>query len=857
MRTDILQLVRDAGTLTHVIVLTYNIDFRFVQYLLRPILRRCGHPSLLIFADARRATESFARGGALLSGLGVRYRVVPVAMSAGAAFHPKAVLLSGSERGTLLVGSGNLSFGGWRENGEIWLRRDTDRHGTAEFAYFREYLRRIVYRVPLRDAIATEIEAALDGASRAWARDMQPSGGLVGRVGNGPSLLERMREQTGGRAFAELTIAAPYFDDEAHAVAALLAAFGPAPTKLLVPRKGHNLREAAASGLPPQVTLCSTAWAPPADTEKPRDAFLHAKFYALTSGARVHLFLGSANASRAAMLSSGERGNAELLAHVEISATEYRAQILEELEIAVVPPEFAEPKKADDSEWSTWLQILAARLEGGVLRVAFQATTGMALTGCLLDGVELAEFVVYDDVLELRVSGVPPRTVALQGVLEGATITSPPCWIDQEEALLASSTARTLASELQKPPRGAAIDVGAWTNVLKVFCQHLQVLPPALVNSSTSDRTRAAADLGFTTDDVFVDAVDLPLHRALPVDVPGVHGRAALLQQLMLRWFHGHRGAVPDDDDDMPDAATPEDDTQDEPPPPTPAPPPTPRSEPSPADKRRFDRLVTRLQESMTDPGFLERRPPSTLAADLCLAAVLLRTGLQEKWIDADRFFSVTHDIWRALFLSTPDAPESGWIEIRHANASDRAGFRRALGTEQVAAALAAWALTDLPQASAGPRHARFVLAALLSVARNEWLWTGGDLRVVASELATYLQLTGEDRDKLAQAWHSLIRRGRALGRIERLLRTRPLLEWRAHVSQKQLARGELLWQENAGWCLATEACRRIEGVNVPVLKLQGEDAPRNFRATLTVPVRDLATDDLAPLIAEIAADFA
>lgn len=856
MRTDVLKLVGDAGALTHVIVLTYNIDFRFVQYLLRPILRRCGHPSLLIFADARRAAESFARGGALLSGLGVRYRVVPVAMPGGAAFHPKAVLLSGSERGTLLVGSGNLSFGGWRENGEIWLRRDTDRHGTAALASFREYLRRVVDRVPLRDAIASEIEAAFDGASRAWARELQPPGGLVGRVGDGPSLLERMREQIGERTFAELAIAAPYFDDGAHAVAAFLAAFGPAPTKLLVPRKGHTLRESAAAALPPQVTLCSTAWAHPRDEEKPREAFLHAKFYALTSGARVHVFLGSANASRAALLSSGERGNAELLAHVELGAAEYRAQILDELAITVEPPEFAEPEETDDDEWSTRLQILAARLEGGVLRVAFQATAGLTVTACLLDAVEATDFVVHEHVVELRASGAPPRTVALRGVLEGATITSPPCWVDQEEALLTSSSARSLAAELQRSSRSATIDVDAWTNVLKVFCQHLQVLPPASVRAGTSDRDRATADLGFTSDDVFVD-VELPLHRAPPVDIPGVHGRAALLHQLMLRWFCGHRGGVPHDDD-APDVATLADDDEADPSHPTPTPPsPPPRAEPSAADKRRFDRLVTRLRESMADPGFLERRPPVTLAADLCLAAILLRTGLQEQWIDADRFFSVTHDIWRALFLSTPDATGSGWIELRHANASDRAGFRRALGTEQVAAALAAWALTDLPRASADPRHARFVLAALLSVARNEWLWTGGDLRIVASELATYVQATGEDRDRLAQAWHSLIRRGRALGRLERLLRTRPLREWRARVTQKQLARGELLWQENAGWCIATEACRRVEGANVPVLKLQGEDAPKNFRATLTVPVRDLATDDLAPLVAEIAADFA
>ncbi len=50
---------------------------------------------------------------------------------------------------------------------------------------------------------------------------------------------------------------------------------------------------------------------------------------------------------------------------------------------------------------------------------------------------------------------------------------------------------------------------------LKVFCQHLQVLPPASVRAGASDRDRTTVDLGFTSNDVFVD-VDLPLYRTSP-----------------------------------------------------------------------------------------------------------------------------------------------------------------------------------------------------------------------------------------------------------------------------------------------------------------------------------------------------
>ncbi|MBK9751896.1 MAG: hypothetical protein IPO88_00065 [Nannocystis sp.] len=556
MRTDVLQLVRDAGPLTHVVILTYNIDFQFVQHVLRPQLRKCGHPSLLIFADARRSAESFARGAAP-AGLGVRYRVVPVAMPAGASFHPKAVLMSGSTRGTLLVGSGNLSFGGWRENGEIWLRRATDRHGTATFAYFQAYLRRIVARVPLSDVLVADIDAAFEGATRTWAQDMEDPGGLVGRVGDGPSLLDQMRDVMRTRTFSELAIASPYFDKKAHAVTALRAAFGHVDTQLLVPRTGNNLRAAAAAALPPQVTLSSTTFTHAAESDNPREGFVHAKFYALTSDSRVDLFLGSANASRAALLSSGGHGNAELLAHVEMSAAEYRNQLLAELAITATPPLFAAPPDDDaddDDEQETCLQILAARLNGGALLVGFRATDGVRVTACVLDGVEAEDFTVRAQVLEVQ-APASPRTVYLLGTLAGETVTSPLCWIDQEEQLQTSSAARALADELRNSPGGATPDLGAWTNILTLFCQHLEALPPASAAHATTHQPPTGAGATFTKDDVFVDEARLHFGPITTTNAPGGHGRATLLQQLMLRWFHGTRDAPAGEDGD--DGSTP------------------------------------------------------------------------------------------------------------------------------------------------------------------------------------------------------------------------------------------------------------------------------------------------------------
>lgn len=126
MRNDILKTIGDLKEVDNIIILTYNIDLMFVQSMLLPRLKKIGHPNLLIFADINRATETFQTQHQWVQGIGTRYRLVPVPMIKHGSFHPKAILLTSEERATLLVGSGNLSFAGWRENGETWIKYQTE-----------------------------------------------------------------------------------------------------------------------------------------------------------------------------------------------------------------------------------------------------------------------------------------------------------------------------------------------------------------------------------------------------------------------------------------------------------------------------------------------------------------------------------------------------------------------------------------------------------------------------------------------------------------------------------------------------------------------------------------------------------
>ena len=48
-------------------------------------------------------------------------------------FHPKVVVLAGTKRVQIAVGSGNLTLGGWQYNDEVWLRfnANADSHPTV------------------------------------------------------------------------------------------------------------------------------------------------------------------------------------------------------------------------------------------------------------------------------------------------------------------------------------------------------------------------------------------------------------------------------------------------------------------------------------------------------------------------------------------------------------------------------------------------------------------------------------------------------------------------------------------------------------------------------------------------------
>lgn len=851
MRRDLLKAIASAKDVTNAVVLTHNIDFVFLQTVVLSALRRCGHPKLTIFADAQCAAESYGHQAPLLEGLGSRYRVVPIAMAPGYRFHPKALLLSSEKAASLWVGSGNLTFGGWRDNAEIWVEYDSIKDIGA-FAAFKSYLTQTLTRVPLRDSVAVEIAEAFDPGSKPWAEDLddEDESALVGRVGHGAALLDQLTtEQT---TADHIAVCAPYFDPEGAALRALQERAK--RVSVFCQPRTTTLTKEAVRACGKHLEVNAVDFHREREDDTPTSAFLHAKFISFTHGNRSTVFVGSANCSKAALLATGSTGNAELMARHDLSAAAFREAYLSELTKDENEVELPSREELDETrETLPALQILAARHEAGTLSAAFIPARA-TVAQCLVDTVAMKFSVSHPGQLVTRSSG-EPRQLVLEATLDGQVHRSAPVWIDHELHLSTSARARSVADAIRNHVRPDKWSAGAWAEVMEVFCKHLTYLPTRSYAARPTHKKEGGDDEKvFPFEDVFATGYRPP--SLVVKDVTASQSATdRSLQSLLFHWFgistddqsaddgSSHPGEG-DEDEDVVDRPQQLRDLI-----------PKKKAQFKPApdlDPRRLERIIEQIDSAMLSEDFLEQRSPAMLAGDLKFASVLLRVGLREHWLPQDRFFYLTFRIWSALFFSGSPEPNKGWIEYRVSQAENRQSFAAPLCTPEVAAALIGWALA-VPDDAPAPELARFELACALAVARLPWLWSGADRAAVERELKTLLTQTSPRKvaantllAAAAKVWADMVRRGQALMHLEQALAQVTPATLRSKVRQSRLRAGEILWQGRSGFCVVLRDALRVEGAEVRVLPLQGVLATTKYQGPFTIPLANLLDEESA-----------
>jgi hypothetical protein len=851
MKRDLLKTIAAAKQLTNVIVLTHNIDFAFLQTVVLSFLRRAGQPKLTIFADAQCAAESYRFQRPLLDGLGIRYRVVPVAMTPGYRFHPKAVLLSSDEAATLFVGSGNLTFGGWRENAEIWLQYDSATN-LGEFRAFQLYLERTLKRVPLRSAVAQEVFDAFDPQTRAWAADLEnesPSG-LLGRVADEGSLLEQMFPDDGTRN-DQIFVCAPYFDEKGEALRAVSSRAR--KTTILCQTKRTTLSREVFSACSRSVTLRPVTCVRRTSSGEQRTAFIHAKFIAAQRGRSVVVYAGSANCTNAALVAGADRGNAELMARAEMSLAEFESAFLDEVQEDAASDL---PKRSTiefEPSIAPPFRVLAARYEAGSLRIAYSPRLAV-ISECSIDGRAM-HFTSQEPGIVIAPCGGEPRNVVLEAKVDRQICRSAPFWVDHEVFLRATSKARNVADAIRDKIQPGRWSAGAWTEVLEVFYRHLADLPTQTALDPEQGKKRSdgkGAEHLFPIANVFAEGYQAPSFRP-PAEAFGSSVGDQSLQGLLLRWF-GIRVEQEETQGGTPDAAPEGDGNEGDQPrqvKPIVKPAKNVRAGRAEIERsagfnvRKIEKVVDQIDGAMTSTEFLSQRTPSQLAGDLKLASILLRIGVRERWLPQEVFFRLTFRIWSALFFTGSPESGQGWIEYRLRTARDSKDFAAPLRSPDVAAALIGWSLA-VPADAPVVELARFEFACALAVARLPWLWESTQQSEVQKELSAFLLHTrnrAESPEKVWSAaaawWGQLLRRGHALMHVETALHGLTALDLAQQLDVARVRKGEILWQGSSGFCVVLQDSLRYGG-KVPALRLQGVVSKSEFQANMTVPLEEI-----------------
>src|SRR5260370_9761536 len=194
---------------------TYSLSLTFFESIVLRALREVECREIWVVADAEGYRSSLMERGS--HGVGCEYHLVPIGLRNGV-FHPKCCYFVGPDGDLLVVGSGNLTFGGFGRNLEV-IEALSSRSDSSCFQSFGEFLNALRRRA---DVVCPDL-SWIDGfADRAF----QVAAGL-NQAQEFPRLLTSVEESVETQlskivpVFGDaqnLTVLSPFFDPDGRAV---------------------------------------------------------------------------------------------------------------------------------------------------------------------------------------------------------------------------------------------------------------------------------------------------------------------------------------------------------------------------------------------------------------------------------------------------------------------------------------------------------------------------------------------------------------------------------------------------------------------------------------------------------------
>jgi hypothetical protein len=298
------------GPWRHALILTYGINIPFFENALWSQFN-AGCRNKIILGDGRcylEACASYAESGLARH---INQRYVADGIFSSRAAHAKVILLTNSEQGRLLVGSGNLGLSGYASPGELFTRYEYYPEWPETLPAFqavRELLEGLITSAFIGDTAVRHVELLL--SETPWLYHNTNIEWRPVRHNLQRPFLDQLAETVADEPVEELWVLAPFYDEDAQALGEMLRRLRPQQTKLLVQPGSTSVKPDALERTIATSTLsCQVRAFASKDKET---SYFHAKLYLLKLPGRAICLQGSPNLSRVALLRTVPQGNIEV-----------------------------------------------------------------------------------------------------------------------------------------------------------------------------------------------------------------------------------------------------------------------------------------------------------------------------------------------------------------------------------------------------------------------------------------------------------------------------------------------------------------------------------------------------------------
>ncbi len=299
------------------IILTYNLDLLYFEYMVFEPLYMAGCHNVLLMPDPAQYAAALSDMPELRFA-GQQYVISPGRTSPQGAFHPKLILLTSPEQGLLLLTSANLTRPGYAYNLEVvtsfrYDHKHPDEISLRALHWAFQTIQQIIERSD--DPLARErLEQVWQ--TTPWLQQESPEPPPDSDVWLFHNLDQPLLSQFDdlyrawdGSDVTEAIIISPYFDKSLQALAQVKRHFKPQQWRIFTQDAVRALNKPAWENLFGHADDTAQLF----ELEIENNRRLHAKTIALRTGQGVCLMTGSANATAPALLLPAHRGNTELI----------------------------------------------------------------------------------------------------------------------------------------------------------------------------------------------------------------------------------------------------------------------------------------------------------------------------------------------------------------------------------------------------------------------------------------------------------------------------------------------------------------------------------------------------------------